>query len=118
MAKEKEEPKPKHEGGKEHEGKKPKHHLHEIRSTQAHAGSIIHHHTYKEHADHPFSMPERGPMATSSSPEEAGQHVAEMFGQNQMGGPNASEQQGAAPAGAGSTAEESQGVAQGVAQGI
>ena len=90
----KEEPK---KGG----AKKPKHHLHEIRSTQARDGSIVHHHTYKKHADEDFAMPERGPMATSSSPEEAGQHVTEMFGQNQMGGPNASEQPGASPATAG-----------------
>lgn len=81
MAKEKkEEPKPKGEG------KKGKHHLHEIRSTQAHDGSIVHSHTYKANKDDAFTMPERGPMATSSTPEEAGQHVAEMFGQNAAGG--------------------------------
>jgi hypothetical protein len=65
---------------------KKKLHLHEIRSTQAHDGSIVHHHTYKESKDAPFAHPERGPVATSSSPEEAGQHVAEQFGMNQGGG--------------------------------
>lgn len=81
MAKEKkEEPKPKSES-KEGGGKK-KLHLHEIRSTQAHDGSIVHHHTFKESKDHPFTMPERGPVATSTSPEEAGQHVAEQFAMN------------------------------------
>jgi hypothetical protein len=87
MAKEKEKPaaeekKSEHEGG----GKKKKLHLHEIRSTAAHDGSIVHHHTYKEHKDAPFAMPERGPMATSATPEEAGQHVQEQFGMNQGGG--------------------------------
>jgi hypothetical protein len=85
MAKEKEEAK-KPEGERKEGGKKKKLHLHEIRSTQARDGSIVHHHTYKEHADHPFTMPERGPMATSASPEEAGQHVAEQFAMNQGGG--------------------------------
>jgi hypothetical protein len=67
------------EGGK---GKKKKLHLREIRSEQAHDGSIVHHHTYADHKEAPFSHPERKNMATSSSPEEAGQHVAEQFAQN------------------------------------
>jgi len=91
MAKEKEgkeEPKREREGekrdGEKSEGKgKKRLHLHEIRSTQAHDGSIVHHHTYKEHKDAPFTLPERGPVATSANPEEAGQHVAEQFGMNQ-----------------------------------
>ena len=65
---------------------KKKLHLHEIRSTQAHDGSIVHHHTYKDHKDAPFPHPERGPMATSETPDEAGQHVAEQFSMNQPGG--------------------------------
>lgn len=96
--------KEKHEEPKQEEAraKKPKHHLHEIRSVQAHDGSIVHHHTYKEHRDHPHTMPERGPMATSSTPEEAGKHVEEMFGQNNMGGGAAGEQMaGAQPQGGG-----------------
>ena len=84
MAKEKE--KPAAEGKSEGGGKKRKLHLHEVRSTQAHDGSIVHHHTYKEHKDAPFAMPERGPVATSATPEEAGQHVEEQFAQNQGGG--------------------------------
>jgi hypothetical protein len=84
MAKEKEETK-KPEGERKQGGKK-KLHLHEIRSTQARDGSIVHHHTYKEHPDHPFTMPERGPMATSANPEEAGQHVQDQFAMNQGAG--------------------------------
>ena len=83
MAKEKAKSEGEHKDGA---GKKKKMHLHEIRSTQAHDGSIVHHHTYKEHKDHPFTMPERGPMATSSTPEEAGQHIQEQFAMNQGGG--------------------------------
>jgi hypothetical protein len=89
MAKEEKEPKPKGEreangkgdaGGKG--GKKKKMHLHEIRSVQAHDGTIVHHHTYKESKESPYTMPERGPVATSASPEEAGQHVQEQFAMN------------------------------------
>jgi hypothetical protein len=86
MAKEKEETKKPEGERKEGGGKKKKLHLHEIRSTQARDGSIVHHHTYKEHPDHPFTMPERGPMATSANPEEAGQHVQDQFAMNQGGG--------------------------------
>lgn len=82
-----------------------KHHLHEIRSTQAEDGSVVHHHTYKEHADSPHTMPERGPMATSSTPEEAGQHVQDMFSQNQGGGGQAPEGAGAEPGGEGEPEE-------------
>jgi hypothetical protein len=82
MAKEKEKEEPKSES----KGGKKKLHLHEIRSTQAHDGSIVHHHTYKDHKDSSFSQPERGPVATSADPEEAGQHVAEQFGMNQGAG--------------------------------
>jgi hypothetical protein len=85
MAKEKEGTK-KPEGERKEGGGKKKLHLHEIRSTQARDGSIVHHHTYKENPDHPFTMPERGPMATSADPEEAGQHVQEQFAMNQGGG--------------------------------
>lgn len=76
-------------------GGKKKLHLHEIRSTYAKDGSIVHSHTYKDHADSPHMHPERGPMATSTSPEEAGQHVAEQFGMNQQGAePEGDELQG------------------------
>lgn len=83
-----EEAKPKTPAGEKKEagGGKKKLHLHEIRTTQAKDGSLVHHHTYKDHADAPMSHPERGPVATSASPDEAGQHVAEQFGMNQMGG--------------------------------
>lgn len=98
----KEEAKPEGER-KEGGSKKKRLHLHEIRSTQARDGSIVHHHTYKEHPDHPFTQPERGPMATSASPEEAGQHVQEQFAMNQGGGgeePGGQEQEEPAAAGA------------------
>jgi hypothetical protein len=98
-----EEKKPEKKG----EGGKKKLHLHEIRSTQAHDGSIVHHHTYKEHADAPFSQPERGPMATSADPEEAGQHVAEQFGMNQ-----AAAQPSAEPAPEGGAPDPAAGAAQ------
>ena len=84
-------------------GGKKKLHLHEIRSTYAKDGSIVHHHTYKDHIDSPMSHPERGPMATSSDPAEAGQHVEEQFGMNQGGGqaePDGDEAQPGAGAGA------------------
>lgn len=104
MAKKEEKKEPaKKEGG----GKKKRLHLHEIRSTQAHDGSIVHHHTFKDSKESPYTHPERGPMATSASPEEAGQHVAEQFAMNQGGGgaePEAGaepEEAGAAQAGAG-----------------
>jgi hypothetical protein len=73
------------DGKKEAEPKKRRLHLHELRSTQAEDGSIVHHATYKEHKGDMHTMPERGPMATSANPEEAGQHVADQFGMNQMG---------------------------------
>jgi hypothetical protein len=76
-------------------GKKKRLHLHEVRSTQAHDGSIVHHHVYKDSQDSDETMPERGPMATSSSPEEAGQHVAEQFGMNQGGDAGAAAEPGA-----------------------
>jgi hypothetical protein len=66
--------------------KKRRLHLHEIRSTQARDGSIVHHHTYKESKESPDTLPERGPAATSASPDEAGQHVQEQFAMNQGAG--------------------------------
>jgi hypothetical protein len=61
-------------------------HLKEIRSVHAEDGSIVHHHTYMRDKNEPHSIePERGPMATSATPEEAGQHVAEQFGMNGAG---------------------------------
>lgn len=92
---------------KEHEGsKKPaKKHLKEIRSEETHDGHYIHHHTYqKKRGDHE-AEPERRNVAVSSSPEEAGQHVAEQFAMNQ---PPA----GGAPAAAAQPGEEDGPVAQ------
>ncbi len=65
-------------------GKKPaKKHLHEIRSEQAEDGHIVHHQTYKAKKGDAHTEPERKNVAVSSSPEEAGQHVADQFAMNQ-----------------------------------
>lgn len=67
-----------------HEGKKPaRKHLHAIRSEHTEDGHILHHHTYKKKAGDTETEPERKNVAVSSSPEEAGEHVAEQFGMNQ-----------------------------------
>jgi len=63
-------------------GKKKKLHLHQVRTVAAEDGSHVHHHTYKDHKGAPFTHPERENVATSASPEEAGQHVEEAFAQN------------------------------------
>jgi hypothetical protein len=80
-------------------------HLKEIRSVQADDGSIVHHHTYADHKDAKFAHPERGPMATSTSPEDAGQHVAEQFGMNGMSAGVNEEAEPAAAAGAAPAAQ-------------
>lgn len=69
----------------EHEGKKKpaKKHLHEIRSEETEDGHIIHHHTYKAKRGDDKTEPERKNMAVSSSPDEAGEHVADQFAMNQ-----------------------------------
>lgn len=89
------------------DGKKPERkHLHEIRTQAAHDGTYVHHHTYKgKESDH-HAEPERMNVATSNSPEEAGQHVAEQMAMNGQGGegemdPGATEPQDAAPGGGG-----------------
>lgn len=66
----------------EEKGKKKKH-LHEIRSQQAEDGTIVHHHTYKASKDDHHTEPERQNVATSANPDEAGQHTADMFAQNE-----------------------------------
>ncbi len=95
----------KEEKKKNEEGKgekKPKKHLHQIRSVQAEDGSIVHHHTYKAKKEDHHTEPERENVATSATPEEAGQHVEEQMGMN--GGPEEQEEeaegQGAPAAGA------------------
>ncbi len=71
-----------------HEGTKSKRkHLKGIYTEQAHDGTLVHHHTYQRDKNDPNTIePQRGPMATSSSADEAGQHVAEQFGMNDQGG--------------------------------
>lgn len=82
MAKE-EKKKGEREGG---EKKKPaKKHLHSIHTEQAEDGSYVHHHTYKAKKSDAHTEPTRMNAATSQSPDEAGQHVAEQFAMNDQG---------------------------------
>jgi len=67
MAKEE---KGKEKGGEGEKGKRPKKHLHQIRSVQAEDGSIVHHHTYKAKKEDHHTEPERENVATSATPEE------------------------------------------------
>lgn len=76
--------------------KKPKRkHLHQVRIEEAHDGSMVSHHTYKEHRDAHEKEPEKTNVATHATPEEAGQAAAESFGQNAP--PDANADPGAAP---------------------
>jgi hypothetical protein len=82
-------------------GKGKRKHLLEIRTRQAEDGSLVHHHTYMSDHTKPHTIePERQAVATSANPEEAGQHVAEQFGMNEMGAPSApgADEQEAEPA--------------------
>lgn len=92
----KEEKREEHKGG-EHE--KPKKHLHAIRTEQAEDGTFVHHHTYKAKKEHRNAERERENVATSATPEEAGQHVAEQFGMNQPPEGEAEAQPGGEPGG-------------------
>lgn len=62
------------------EEKKKRKRLVEIRSRQADDGTIVHHHTYEKHDG--GEEAERQNVATSQSPEEAGEHTQEQFGMN------------------------------------
>lgn len=66
--------------------KPAKKHLHSIRTEEAEDGSYVHHHTWKGKKEDREAESPRLNAATSQSPEEAGQHVAEMFGQNDSQG--------------------------------
>lgn len=91
-------------------GKKPKKHLHEIRTEETEDGHFIHHHSYKEKRGDSHPSEERRNVAVSNSPEEAGQHTEEQFGMNEPpegqeqpepaegGGEEAGEQPGGAQA--------------------
>lgn len=78
------------------EKKAKKKHLHEIRTQAADDGAYVHHHTYKGSKEDAHTEPERMNVATSGSPEEAGNHIADSFAQNegaqQPGQPEAGEQ--------------------------
>lgn len=86
----------------EHEKPKKKH-LHQIRSEATEDGHVVHHHTYKKKAGDAETEPERKNVAVSSSPDEAGEHVADQFGMNQpapdaaAAPPDAAAAPGAAP---------------------
>lgn len=64
------------------EGEHKRKHLHEIRTKAVGDGTYVHHHTYKAHKDDLHTEPERENVATSSTPEEAGEHVSEQMGMN------------------------------------
>jgi hypothetical protein len=96
MAKEEKREGEHHGGG---EKSKPKKHLHEIRTTEAEDGSYVHHHTYKAKKENHNTERERENVATSATPEEAGQHVAEQFGMNQQEPEAEPEEPEAAPEG-------------------
>ena len=103
------------EGGKkdgegereEGKAKRPKKHLHSIRTEAVvdHKGKTtgyISHHTYKAKKEDHHTEPERENVATSATPEEAGEHVAEQMGMNGQGGGEPEEEaaegeQGGAP---------------------
>ena len=89
------------EGRKE---KKPKKHLHSIRTeaTTDHKGKVtgyISHHTYKAKATDHHTEPEK-PMAVHDSADEAGQHLAEQFGAQEGGAGGAQEPEEEAQGGA------------------
>lgn len=95
MAKEEKEKK----GG---EGEKSKRkHLHRVVTEAAHDGTYVHHHTYKENAMDHHTEPERQNVATSSSPDEAGQHVAEQMAMNEQQGGDPGEMEQPQPDAAG-----------------
>jgi hypothetical protein len=66
---------------KKEEDKKParKHRLKKITTEEADDGSFVHHHEYQTHDGHKV---ERRNVATSQTPDEAGEHTAEQFGMN------------------------------------
>jgi hypothetical protein len=95
------------------EEKKGKKHLHEIRTTAAEDGTYVHHHTYKAKKEDAHAEPERQNVATSGSPEEAGEHTADQFAMNQAadqggGGPDTT---GGDPSADGGAAPDPGGVA-------
>ena len=79
----------------ESEGKKPKKHLHSIRTERVtdekgKTTGYVSHHTYKAHHSDHHTEPEK-PMATHDTAEEAGEHVQDQMGAAEGAG-------GAAPA--------------------
>jgi hypothetical protein len=85
---------------KEHEGgKKPRKHLHEIRTTAADDGTYVHHETYKAKKEDAHTEPERQNVATSTNADEAGQYVGDRMAMNEQGG-GAEEEPGAGGEGA------------------
>lgn len=103
----------KEEKHEEHKGeiKPAKKHLHEIRTTEAEDGTFVHHHTWKSKKENRNAERERENVATSATPEEAGQHVAEQFGMNQQ---EPEEEAQTAPAAGGEPAEAAPAMAGGM----
>lgn len=67
------------EKNEEHGSRK---HLKRVVTEETHDSKYLHHHTYEKKRGE-GEEPERRNVAVSSSPEEAGQHVAEQMGMNQ-----------------------------------
>ena len=108
------------EGGKkdgegERETKRPKKHLHSIRTEAVvdHKGKTtgyISHHTYKAKATDHHTEPEK-PMATHDTAEEAGQHLAEQMGaQEGASAPLEESETGPGPGELGAAVEAGQGM--------
>lgn len=99
---------PKREQGGDGGKPKPKGkklHLHQVISEHVvdkdgKSQGVVHHHVYKDHHSDPHAHPPR-PMGMSSTPEEAGEHVADQMGQAWQGGGEGGEGGGAPDEGGG-----------------
>lgn len=85
----------------EHEEKgKKKKWTHAVHTVAARKGGFTHHHEMKDHPDDPHTTMHEH-VATSMTPEEAGQHVTDTMAQNEP-----EEAEGAAPGAAPGAAAE------------
>lgn len=66
----------------EHKEEPKRKHLKRVVTEETHDGHFLHHHTYEKKRGE-GEEPERRNVAVSSSPDEAGQHVAEQMAMNQ-----------------------------------
>jgi hypothetical protein len=60
--------------------------LRQIRIEHAEDGTVVHHHTYQ--GDDGQDEPERMNVATSRTPQDAGQHVEDQLGMNENAAPD------------------------------